>query len=197
MLHTDNPSIALSSAKEKIKDTAKYLLFTEGRFSATTQQIAQIAHTDRTAIHYYFRTRTNLVRTIIDEIINEFPAPSWEDIRDLPLKEKLIRYISYNTEKSKKYPYLDIYIITQQEFEGCTEKLFFPWLEMIPEILLCIHDGSIRYNNPVEFLADLISIVSGYHIAAVYLQNRSDVILSPTLHDRRTERIINFFLQSM
>ncbi|PZR19928.1 MAG: hypothetical protein DI539_12405 [Flavobacterium psychrophilum] len=197
MLHPDNRSLAILSAEEKIKDTAKYLLFTEGRFSATTQQIAQIAHTDRTAIHYYFRTRTNLVRTIIKEIIKEFPAPSWEDIKNFSLKEKLIRYVNYNTEKSKKYPYLDIYIFTQKEFAEYTEKLFFPLMEMIPEILVCIRDGRIRYNNPIDFLADLIAIVSGYHISADYLRKRSDVVLSSTLHDRHTERIINFFLQEI
>ncbi|MDQ1095894.1 MULTISPECIES: TetR/AcrR family transcriptional regulator [Chryseobacterium] len=197
MLQQDNRPLSISGAKEKIKDTAKYLLFTDGRFSATTQQIAQTAHTDRTAIHYYFRTRTNLVRTIIKEITNEFPAPSWSDIKDLPLKEKLIRYVIYNAQKSRKYPYLNIYMITQKEFAEYTEKLFFPLTEMIPEIMVCIRDGRLHYTSPIEFLADLISIVSGYQISANYFQRRSESVMSPTPHHHRTERIINFFLKDI
>lgn len=127
---------------------AKYLLFVEGRLYATTQQIAQSAGIDRTVIHYYFRTKAYLVYIIINEVINEFPAPSWNDIKDLSLKQKLERYINYNTEKNNKYPYLDIYIITQNEFSEFGQKLFFPFTEMIPEISVCISEGKNKLQQP-------------------------------------------------
>lgn len=182
------------NTEEKIKETAKYLLFVEGRFDATTQQIAKSAGMDRTAIHYYFRTKSNLVDIIISEMINEFPAPAWNDIEDLSLKDKLERYIDFNTEKSKKYPYLDIYMITQNKLSEFGQKLFFPLMEMIPEISFCIHKRKTSYNNPLLFLTDLASMVSGFHISADFLRKRSDVILSPSFYDQRAERIINLFL---
>ncbi|MGE4514969.1 MAG: TetR/AcrR family transcriptional regulator [Chryseobacterium sp.] len=182
------------NTEEKIKIIAKNLLFVEGRFYATTQQIAQSAGMDRTAIHYYFRTKAHLVDIIIGEMINEFPAPAWNDIKDLSLKDKLKRYIDFNTEKSKKYPYLDIYMITQNEFSEFGQKLFFPLAEMVPEISVCIHEGKTSYNNPLLFLADLISIVSGFLISVDFLKEKSDIILSSSFYHQRAERIINLFL---
>ncbi|WP_172616971.1 TetR/AcrR family transcriptional regulator [Chryseobacterium sp. ON_d1] len=184
------------NTEEKIKEIAKYLLFVKGRFSATTQHIAQSAGMDRTAIHYYFRTKANLVNIAIGEIINEFPAPAWNDIKELSLKEKLERYIDFNTEKSKKYPYLDIYIITQSdEYSEFGQKLFFPLTEMIPEISVCICEGRTSYNNPLLFLIDLVSMVSGFHISADFFRKRSDIVLSSSFYHHRAEKIINLFLK--
>ncbi|MBO9691709.1 TetR family transcriptional regulator [Chryseobacterium sp.] len=183
------------NTEEKIKEIAKYLLFVKGRFYATTQQIAQSADMDRTAIHYYFRTKANLVNIIIGEIINEFPAPAWNDIKDLSLKEKLERYIDFNTEKSKKYPYLDVYIITQNECSEFGQKLFFPLTELIPEISVCIREGKTSYDNPVLFLVDLVSMVSGFHISADFFRKRSEIVLSSSFYHHRTEKIINLFLK--
>ncbi|WEK70401.1 MAG: TetR/AcrR family transcriptional regulator [Candidatus Chryseobacterium colombiense] len=183
------------STEKKIKEIAKYVLFVEGRFYATTQQIAQSAGMDRTAIHYYFRTKSNLVNIIIGEVINEFPAPTWNDIKNLSLKEKMERYIDFNTEKSKKYPYLDVYIITQNECSEFGGKLFFPLTEMIPEISVSISKGRTTYNNPFLFLVDLASIVSGFHISADFFRKRSDIVLSSSFYHQRTETIINLFLK--
>ncbi len=190
-----NPPTKILNTEEKIKEIAKYVLFVEGRFYATTQQIAQSAGMDRTAIHYYFRTKVNLVNIIIGEVINEFPAPAWNDIKELSLKEKLKRYIDFNTEKSKKYPYLDVYIITQNECSGCGEKLFFPLAEMIPEISICIREERTSYNNALLFLVDLVSMVSGFHISADFFRKRSDIVLSSSFYHQRAESIINLFLK--
>lgn len=183
------------NTEEKIKEMAKYLLFVEGRLYATTQQIAQSAGIDRTVIHYYFRTKAYLVYIIINEVINEFPAPSWNDIKDLSLKQKLERYINYNTEKNNKYPYLDIYIITQNEFSEFGQKLFFPLTEMIPEISACISEGKTNYSSPLQFLTDLVSMVSGFHVSVDFLRKKSDIVLSSSFYHQRAERIINLFLK--
>lgn len=183
------------NTEEKIKRITKHLLFTEGRFGATTQQIAQLAGLDRTAIHYYFRTRSNLIYTIIGEVIKEFPAPSWPDIRDLPLRKKLERYIGHTVEKSGKYPYLDLYVITQNDLPDCGQRLFFPLTEMIPEITDCIREGKTGYTDPIMFLTDLISMVSGYYISADFLSRTPEIVLPDILHQQRTERIIHLFLK--
>jgi len=40
-----------------IMETAKNIFFGEGRFNATTQEIADAAGVNRTLINYYFRSR--------------------------------------------------------------------------------------------------------------------------------------------
>lgn len=182
------------NTEEKLKKIAAHLLFVEGRFSVTTQQIAQIAGLDRTAIHYYFRTKGNLVNVIISEAIIEFPAPSWDEIKGLSLKEKIKSYIDYNTGKSRKYPYLDIYILTRNE-PSFWQHLFFPLTEMLPEIAVCIRQGKTTYSEPIQFLIDLVSLVSGFYITVNFFQKHSEIVLSPHDYYQRTERIISLFLE--
>ena len=50
--------------EELIKETAKRMFFGEGRFHATTQEIADEAKVNRTMINYYFRSRNNLISII-------------------------------------------------------------------------------------------------------------------------------------
>ena len=53
--------------QELIKETTKNLFFVQGRFAATTQEIADEAGVNRTLINYYFRSRDNLVQIVFDE----------------------------------------------------------------------------------------------------------------------------------
>ncbi len=46
-----------SSTENLIKETAMRVFFKEGRFTATTQEIADAAGVNRTLLHYYFRSR--------------------------------------------------------------------------------------------------------------------------------------------
>jgi len=56
--------------QELIKETAKNLFFVEGKFNATTQEIADAAGVNRTLINYYFRSRDNLMKIVLDEAKN-------------------------------------------------------------------------------------------------------------------------------
>ena len=57
--------------EELIKETAKRMCFAEGRFHATTQEIADEAKVNRTLINYYFRSRNNLISIIYEEATQE------------------------------------------------------------------------------------------------------------------------------
>jgi len=74
--------------QELIKDTAKNLFFVQGKFNATTQEIADEAGVNRTLINYYFRSRDNLIQIIFDEA-HKVEKEKSELIMnsDLPFKE--------------------------------------------------------------------------------------------------------------
>src|SRR5690606_14377237 len=81
---------------ELIVNTAKKLFFKEGKFNATTQEIADAAGVNRTLINYYFRSRNALFDLVLKEA-NEEEDRKREMIMlsDLPLKEKMEKFMDY------------------------------------------------------------------------------------------------------
>ena len=61
-----------SATEDLIKETAKRIFFAEGRFNATTQEIADAAGVNRTLVHYYFRSRDLLFEKVWMEGQTEF-----------------------------------------------------------------------------------------------------------------------------
>jgi TetR/AcrR family transcriptional regulator len=56
-----------AATEELIKETAKKIFFKEGKFNATTQEIADAAGVNRTLINYYFRSRNTLFDLVFKE----------------------------------------------------------------------------------------------------------------------------------
>ena len=80
--------------EELIKETAKKMFFAEGKFHATTQEIADEAKVNRTLINYYFRSRNNLINIIFDEakMVSHEKSRAIFD-RDKDLKEMIADFI--------------------------------------------------------------------------------------------------------
>lgn len=97
-----------------IKDKAKILFFQKGFLNATTQEIADEAGVNRALIHYYFRSREQMLDMLLDESMQE----KKDRIRmiltsDRPFREKIALYINMIVDRGLKYPYLDNFIISE------------------------------------------------------------------------------------
>ena len=159
------------SAQEKneatevlIKSTAKKLFFGEGKFNATTQEIADAAGVNRTLINYYFRSRNNLFDQVFEEAQMEETKKSESILfSDLPFKEKIGAFIDYSMEMALEYPYLEIYLVTQIN-QGCAfnkrDKVEKVLPEFFKQIESEIQKGNIRKMNPVQFILNMISLVN-------------------------------------
>lgn len=147
-----------------IKNTAKRLFFGEGKFNATTQEIADAAGVNRTLINYYFRSRDNL----FDQV---FAAAQEEEQRrttvivfsDLPFREKIAQFIDDSFAMAKQYPYMEIYLVTQFN-QGCyfkdeeqMERMIVKFYEEVEEEM---KKGTIAKSEPVQFLLNMISLIS-------------------------------------
>ncbi len=151
---------------EIIVQTAKNLFFKEGKFNATTQEIADAAGVNRTLINYYFRSRNALFDLVL-KLAKEEEDKKQEMIvmSDLPIREKLDQFIDLHFETAKEYPYMEIYIVTQLNqnaschFKSDTQiqkmtKKFFSELEKEMEL------GNIQKMEPIQFLLNFISMIS-------------------------------------
>jgi TetR/AcrR family transcriptional regulator len=105
-----------------IKEKAKILFFQKGLLSATTQQIADEAGVNRALIHYYFRSREQMLDMLLDETLAEKKTRVRSILSsDLPFREKIARYIDAVVDYGLKYPYLENFIIS--EMAKSPEKL--------------------------------------------------------------------------
>src|SRR5688572_19558411 len=97
-----------------IKQKAKILFFQKGFLNATTQEIADEAGVNRALIHYYFRSREQMMEVLLDETLQE----KKDRVRgiltsQLPFRKKIARYIEMVVDYGLQYPYLDNFIISE------------------------------------------------------------------------------------
>lgn len=147
-----------------IKDTARDIFFKEGKFNATTQEIADAAGVNRTLINYYFRSRQNLFDLLFEEALEKE-----EQIRDqilfskVPFQEKIERYLDEALSKSRRFPYLESYIVSKLN-EGHSYRKEEDWKRFLKlfkeEYRAEVKKGNVVKMSPVHFLLNLWSLIS-------------------------------------
>jgi TetR/AcrR family transcriptional regulator len=147
-----------------IKDTAKHVFFTEGRFNATTQEIADAAGVNRTLINYYFRSRNNLFDIVFQDAQTQEHEMMDEIVySDLPFKEKMSKHLDVFFRQSKQYPYLEIYMVTQMNQGICykdKEHMNALLDKFYLEIALEMERGTIEKMRPEQFVLNFVSLMS-------------------------------------
>jgi TetR/AcrR family transcriptional regulator len=97
-----------------IKEKAKKLFFQKGFLDATTQEIADEAGVNRALIHYYFRSREQMLDILLEETILEKKERVTRILSsDLPFKEKIAKYINTVVDHGLEYPYLENFIVSE------------------------------------------------------------------------------------
>lgn len=145
-----------------IKETAKNLFFVQGRFDATTQEIADEAGVNRTLINYYFRSRDALIQIIFCEaqIVEREKSEIIQD-SSLGFKEKITLFIEESLSTSLKYPYLETYIVSQINKGNCHTRNIEE--EYKKKMLIDIQNemdlGNIEKMEPMQFIFNMVSLL--------------------------------------
>lgn len=160
---TEDIAVAVDT-EQLIKDTAKKIFFGEGKFNATTQEIADAAGVNRTLINYYFRSRDNLFNIVFEEAQKkEHDRTEVIVYSEGSLREKISDYLDFNLQQSKEYPYLEIYMVTQMN-QGCVYKDPETMNRMLDKFYLQIaiemDKGYIHKMRPEQFVLNFISLCS-------------------------------------
>lgn len=150
--------------EELIKRTAKMLFFEEGKFNATTQEIADAAGVNRTLINYYFSSRDNLFNLVFEDAVKRE-----EELREtilfseLPFKQKFENYIDESIRQAIEYPYLQTYIVSKIN-EGVFYKEEKNWSRFyesfFKEFKQEVENGNIEKIEPIQFMLNVASLVS-------------------------------------
>lgn len=158
-----------TETEEVIKQAAKKLFFVEGRFNATTQEIADAAGVNRTLLNYYFRSRNKLFDLVLKDARKQFRERMKYVFRStLSFKEKIEQFIEVFLSEAVAFPYLETYLVTQlnQGFEGhevlleYEEEIKRDMSAFFAEIRQEMDAGTIETMEPVQFLWNLIALLS-------------------------------------
>jgi TetR/AcrR family transcriptional regulator len=161
-----------------IKETAKRIFFQKGLLNATTQQIADEAGVNRALIHYYFRSRDQLFRTVLEEAVNE-TRNKVDSIfnSDEPFKIKISKYLDVFIDRNAEFPYIQNFIITEimQDPEKMKEhfsrKRNHMLKHIVPPLKKEIENGNIEPIDPEHFIVNMMSMCSYPLVAKPFIQN--------------------------
>lgn len=187
--------------EELIKTTVKDLLFVQGRFDATTQEIADEAGVNRTLINYYFRSRDNLMKIVFQEALEVEKNKSKHLLNtNLSFKENVALFIEKSLETNLKCPFLETYITTQMNKGDCPHPQ-----EKKGELIEYFHkvyaeevkNGNIDDIEPMQFLLNLISLLVFPSAARPLIKENFDI--SDSEYDRliseRKDIILNILFK--
>lgn len=160
-----NTPIKKDDTEKLIRKTAKKIFFGEGKFNATTQEIADAAGVNRTLINYYFRSRDNLFNLVFEEALVKEQEKSNAILQsDMSFREKLEHFIEDSMISARQYPYLEIYIVTQinQGSNYKRKNLDFEkvMVQLESELEKEKKKGNITPVSPIHFMLNLASLIS-------------------------------------
>ncbi|MBS1548866.1 MAG: TetR/AcrR family transcriptional regulator [Bacteroidetes bacterium] len=149
-----------------IKKAAKQLFFGEGRFKATTQEIADAAGVNRTSINYYFRSRDNLFEIVFQEALQKMDEKHHAILlSDISFKEKLSQWLDDELASAIKYPFLEIYIVSEMQSKCSHLKRKKNDVHLVHQSLdedlkNEIKAGRIKPISTIQFMINVASLVS-------------------------------------
>lgn len=153
-----------TGTEQLIKDTAKRIFFAEGRLHATTQDIADAAGVNRAALHYYFRTRDQLIETVWQEAMLALSQRLGEVMgSSRSFRQKIEVLVEVFMTDMMQYPYQEPFLVTEinQSGERLLDKIDLgSTRHFLAEIEAEIAAGRIAPMHPAQFLMNLFSLLS-------------------------------------
>lgn len=153
-----------TETEDLIRRTAKRLFFEEGRFNATTQEIADAAGVNRTLINYYFRSRDNLFQSVFEFAIQHEMEMRHQVMQsDLPFKQKIEKYLDDSIQTAMEYPYLETYIVSKMN-EGSFFQREEDWDSFFEnfdqEFQTEVEKGTVEAMDSIQFIINIASLAS-------------------------------------
>jgi AcrR family transcriptional regulator len=154
------------STEEKILSAARKVFEKKGMTGARMQEIADEAKINKALLHYYFRSKEKLFEKVLQETLEEaLPILGRILNEDIPVFEKIERYVNGHLSILQKNEYLPAFVI--HELNRDPQKLlkFTKHLEHKPNPLIFfqqiereIKKGNIRRIRPEHLMANMLAM---------------------------------------
>jgi TetR/AcrR family transcriptional regulator len=103
---------SLTDTKARILDAADEIFVRRGIDGARMQEIADHAGVNKALLHYHFRSKAELARAVWLRVASEFVPGIFEMLAsELPLGEKIDRFVDSYHSKLTQHPYLLVFAL--------------------------------------------------------------------------------------
>lgn len=152
--------------EERILEAARKVFTTKGMAGARMQDIADQAGINKALLHYYFRDKDKLFETVfLEEAQRFFPKINMIFQSDMPLFEKIERFVNEYMDEMEENPYLPWFVLNEINRDP-DHFLFRVWgrdnlpkpAKLLEQIEQEVKKGRIKRINPVHLLMNMISM---------------------------------------
>lgn len=194
------------STEQKILDAAKQVFMENGLDGARMQDIADKAGINKALLHYYFRSKDKLFEKIfIDEAQKLMPKVAMIMFSELPLFEKIEKFVGEYIDTLSQNPLLPIFILNEvtKNPKDMMKKIWGnqrPPIEKIEEhVAKLIKKGEIRPIKGDELIINMVSLCIFPFIARPIVQwiTKTNDAAFLKMMEQRKKHVVKFIIDSI
>lgn len=187
--------------KQKIIDVTSRILRNEGFKKATIRRIAKECNTNIASVNYYFGSKEELIGAALEKMIFNFEAiVSYLDKTDLPVKERLRKYILGYFKLAHQHPALFRSISNPSSNDA--KDTYFIYLNLLhnqswDKFLRNVGELS-KINSQPDLEMKCMQVFSAMEYPIIVEINRKNSFLSKYIkNDEQLEKYVEILLQSI
>ena len=187
--------------KQKIIDVTSRILRNEGFKKATIRRIAKECNTNIASVNYYFGSKEELIGAALEKMIFNFEAiVSYLDKTDLPVKERLRKYILGYFKLAHQHPALFRSISNPSSNDA--KDTYFIYLNLLhnqswDKFLRNVGELS-KINSQPDLEMKCMQIFSAMEYPIIVEINRKNSFLSKYIkNNEQLEKYVEILLQSI
>jgi AcrR family transcriptional regulator len=152
------------SSEQKIIEAAKKIFLQKGMYGARMQEIAEEAGINKALLHYYFRSKGQLFKSIFDTAFMNFGPKLFGIFNDdTSMEQKIDDFVNAYLDTISKNPYLPLFIINEiqrnPELLKDVEKVLqhIGKTKIIDELNAGIEGGKFLPIKPEQFFSNIMA----------------------------------------
>ena len=195
------------STGDRILAAAKKVFMTKGMTGARMQDIADEAGINKAMLHYYFKDKEKLFELIfLEEALKFFPRINMIFESELPLFEKIEKFVNEYIDEMVENPYLPWFVMN--ELNRDPDRFMYKiWgknnlpkpAKFLAQIEQEVKNGTIKRISPLHLLLNLLSMTIFPFVAKpMIIRNlkMDELQFRQTIEQRRKE-IPRFIIDSI
>lgn len=177
MVDRSDKQAAARSSEAAVLAAAERVFVARGYDGARMQEIADAAGINKAMLHYYFRSKEKLFRTVFTGILDRTLPPLVEALAsELPLGLKIRRFIASYIDALERTPMLPAFILGElnrdaSPFDAIIREAAAPITPVLErQIREAADAGRIRFIEVPELLTTLLSLCVFPFVARPFLE---------------------------
>ena len=155
------------SAEQKILIAARKVFEQKGLWGARMQEIADEAGINKALLHYYFRSKDKLFEKIFQDSLKAISVGFIDVLKgELPILEKLKKFIEVYINVISKNPYLPMFVLNEMNqnpnrLRDILEQMdiFNGVMGFFMELMKEMNAGNIRAIHPSHLLLNIMGMI--------------------------------------